>query len=147
MDRGLATASAADNWRSRRRWRSDEGFLTLEFVSVGFFVLLAFLLLVNVILMQFTSGALRNALDHGARHGAAEENDDRDCEAAAVSRLHDLVPDQRDRPTIAIRCELDEESGLMIARASGSLASALPFDGGFFEWTIDTTVYATKEDL
>ena len=68
--------------------REDEaGFTSLQFAVLAFFTMLIFAAVVNLVAMQYQRGAVRVAVDEGARHGASVAHSDVDCERLADSTL------------------------------------------------------------
>jgi hypothetical protein len=76
--------------------------------------------LVNLVAMQYGQGAIRTALDEGARYGAFLGNTVVECENRAEAVLHGDAGLLRGSlgDTIAVRCEIDGD--LMRAVATGS---------------------------
>jgi hypothetical protein len=65
----------------------EAGFTSLQFAVMAFFTMLIFAAAVNLVAMQYQRGAVRVAIDEGARHGAAAAHSDLDCELLAESIL------------------------------------------------------------
>ena len=67
------------------------GFTTVSFVAVAGFSMLVFLLLANLLVVQYGRGAVRVALDEGARHGARLGVDAARCEVRVRRVLAGLL--------------------------------------------------------
>jgi len=67
------------------RAEDEAGFTSLQFAIMAFFTMLMFAAVVNLVAMQYQRGAVRVAIDEGARHGAAASHLERDCEQLARS--------------------------------------------------------------
>lgn len=65
----------------------ESGFTSLQFAVMAFFTMLVFAGVVNLVAMQYQLGAVRVAIDEGARHGAAASHSEDDCELLADSIL------------------------------------------------------------
>jgi hypothetical protein len=73
----------------KARCRGDEaGFTSLQFAVLAFFTMVVFAAVVNVVAVQYQLGAVRLALDAGARHGSAAAMSVGDCQEVARSILH-----------------------------------------------------------
>lgn len=67
-----------------RKQAAEEGFTSLQFAVMAFFTMVAFAAVVNLVAMQYQRGAVRIAVDEGARHGAAAGHTAADCEELAA---------------------------------------------------------------
>ena len=84
-----------------RRWVSsprtsgsaagDGGFATMGFVVAVGFSMLFFVLMANLLVVQYGRGAVRVALDEGARHGARFEMQGSQCEGMVRTVLGGLL--------------------------------------------------------
>lgn len=70
------------------RPEEESGFTSLQFAVMAFFTMLVFAAVVNLVAVQFQRGAIRVAIDEGARYGAAVAHSERDCEQLAESILY-----------------------------------------------------------
>ena len=68
--------------------REDAGFTSLQFAVMAFFTMVVFAAVVNMVAVQYQRGAVRLAVDEGARHGAATARSAQDCERLVGSILH-----------------------------------------------------------
>ncbi|MDH3425697.1 MAG: hypothetical protein OEM22_03410 [Acidimicrobiia bacterium] len=67
------------------RREEEAGFTSLQFAVLAFFMMLIFAAVVNLVAMQYQRGAVRVAVDEGARHGASAAHSEIDCEQLATS--------------------------------------------------------------
>jgi hypothetical protein len=99
----------------------EEGFTSLQFAVMAFLTMVVFATVVNVVAVQYQLGAVRLAVDAGARHGGAAAGSASDCEQLAGSILHGresgLLRGTLGRG-IDIKCEVVGPE--MVAIASGS---------------------------
>lgn len=99
----------------------EAGFTSLQFAVLAFFTMFVFAAFVNMVTIQYQLGAVRLAVDEGARHGAAAARSVGDCERLARSILHSedsgLLRGALGEG-IEIRCGIAGEE--MVAFASGS---------------------------
>ena len=58
----------------------EAGFTSLQFAVMAFFTMLIFAAVVNLVAMQYQRGAVRLAVDEGARLGASAAHSEADCE-------------------------------------------------------------------
>ena len=72
-----------------RRIRSESAFTSLQFAVMAFFTMLVFAAAVNLVAMQYQRGAVRVAVDEGARLGASVGHSTDDCERLADAILRD----------------------------------------------------------
>ena len=101
--------------------REESGFTSLQFAVMAFFTMLVFAGVVNLVAMQYQLGAVRVAIDEGARHGAAASHTEEDCEALANLILRDSESGLlrgRLGEGLDIDCEIDGTE--MVATAAGS---------------------------
>ena len=99
----------------------EAGFTSLQFAVMAFFTMVVFANVVNVVAVQYQLGAIRLAVDAGARHGGAAAGSASDCEQLVGSILHGresgLLRGTLGRG-IDIKCEVVGPE--MVAIASGS---------------------------
>ena len=72
---------------SLRHFEPEGGFTSLQFAVMAFFTMMLFAAIVNMVAMQYQRGAVRLAVDEGARRGASVSGVAGDCEALAESIL------------------------------------------------------------
>lgn len=84
------------------------GFATVNFVVTAGFSLLFFLVLANLLVVQYGRAAVRVALDEGARHGARVGADALGCEARIGSVLDGLLGGEMGEG-VSYRCARDAE--------------------------------------
>lgn len=116
----------------------DRGFASMQFVIASALALLFFTALINVMVVQYARGAVRSALDQGARAGSLNGSVET-CEERVDEVLSDLLGGEIGE-TRTFRCEL---AGPLI-RAEGSVIvdSWTIFTS---EFTIDLAAEATVE--
>jgi len=99
----------------------EAGFTSLQFVAMAFFTMLVFAAVVNLVAIQYQRGAVRLAVDEGARHGAAVSHAESDCERLAHFILRGdgsgLLRGTLGED-IEIKCEVTGDE--MVATAGGS---------------------------
>jgi len=124
------------------RLRSDERGLT----SVGILMAVAFTLIVavtvlNMFLYLYGQGAVRAAIDEGARAGSRVGAGPAVCQARAAEVLTSLMPGPLgDEVTIA--CRPGVATGELVAVADATFRSPLP---GVPAWTVRMVARATQE--
>ncbi len=111
-----------DQRTADRRLR-DSGVTSVQFVFASVLALVVFLALANIVVVQFTRGAMRSALDQGVRVGAIHQSTTV-CEARIAAVLGDLLAGEIG-DTIGFGCSID--GGLMTATVSGVVDSWTPF--------------------
>lgn len=99
----------------------EGGFTSLQFAVVAFFSMVVFAAVLNLVAMQYQRGAVRFAVDEGARHGATAGFTEGDCEMLAEQILRNpgsglLRGELGD--TVTVQCA--PEGTEMVATASGS---------------------------
>ena len=72
---------------SGKRFQGQAGFTSLQFAVMAFFTMLMFAAVVNLVAMQYQRGAVRVAVDEGARLGASAAHSEADCEQLSDSIL------------------------------------------------------------
>lgn len=93
---------------------SDRGVSSVQFLLASGLGLVLFLVLANLIVVQYGRGAIRSALDQGVREGAVTSSAAR-CEARANDVLDQLLGGSMGHGVV-VDCEL----GPSHARATGS---------------------------
>jgi Flp pilus assembly protein TadG len=69
----------------------DRGFITVQFVAAVGFSLLLFVLIANLVVVQYARGVVRSAAEEGARAGSSVSAVEADCEARAQEVLGALL--------------------------------------------------------
>lgn len=69
---------------------SDRGFTSLQFVVASSLALIVFTVLANVVIVQYSRGAMRSALDQGARSGSIAGTEEA-CEDRVSQVLAELL--------------------------------------------------------
>jgi hypothetical protein len=102
----------------------EHGFATVQYVATVGLSLLLLVLFANLLVDLYARGAIRDALDEGARAAAARGATIDECEARAAEvltgLLHGPIGDD-----VRVSCERDGAS--IVARADGSLPSWVPY--------------------
>ena len=75
----------------RLRLGNAQGFATMSFVVAAGFSMLFFVLLANLLVVQYGRAVVRVALDDGVRHGAGFGNDSAQCETRIREVLSGLL--------------------------------------------------------
>jgi hypothetical protein len=121
--------------------RPDQrGMVSVEFALASGFALILFVLALNLVVDLYAVGAVRDALDEGARAGAPIGATAADCERRATTVVAELMPGPLgDR--VAIDCVV--VNGTVVARASGRLRSWVP--GLIPHHDLDERAFAIKE--
>lgn len=117
MDQGTAPRGLA---------RDDRGFSSLQFVLASAFTFLLFIALANLVVVQYGRGAVRSALEQGARAGSV--GGVVVCEMTASSVIADLLGG-RMSDDLALSCVV--EDGAVVASASATFESWTPFAPDF----------------
>ncbi|MGH8914837.1 MAG: hypothetical protein ACRDZM_10025 [Acidimicrobiia bacterium] len=120
------------------RGLSDRGVTSVQFLLAGGLALLLFLALANPVVVQYGRGALRSALDQGARVGAISSSVVQ-CEQRVADVLGQLLGG-RMGDGVTASCQV----GPAVATASGEavFTSWTPFASDF---RIEMTASATRE--
>ena len=107
-----------------RTWNDERGMTTLPTVVAASFALVMFVLLAQLVLVQYARGVSRTAVDEAVRTSAVAGGDVGVCVDAATSVLDDLLggPFGADLVT---RCVADDRA--LVASVEGPLQSLLPF--------------------
>jgi Flp pilus assembly protein TadG len=128
-----------DTWRTDRQL-SERGVSSVQFLLAAALGLVLFLTLANLIVVQYGRGAVRSALDQGARAGSVSGAEG-DCTATAGDVLDQLLGGRMSSDVI-ITCTV--VAGSMRAHASGVFegwTAASP------DYTFDLVSEATIEFL
>lgn len=111
------------SFRVGLRIRRSHGFVTTNFVVAVGFSMLFFVLLANLLVVQYGRAVIRVALDEGVRHGARFGVEPTQCEAR-VSKVVDGLLAREMRSGVFYRCV--EGGGQSRARAVVVFPSWLP---------------------
>jgi len=123
---------------STHRGLSDRGVSSVQFILASGLVLLVFLAMANLVVVQYGRGALRSALDQGARVGAISSSAVQ-CEQRVADVLGQLLGG-RMGDGVSTSCQVG--SGLASATGEAVFASWTPFAPDFH---IEMTALATRE--
>ena len=118
--------------------RDQRGFTSAQAITIYAFSLLVLVWLANLVVFQYGRGAVRAAINEGARAGARVSASEETCQARAQQLVDDLLSGPLGGG-ITITCT--EVGGTMRARASGSFASWMP---PVPNWTIDQTAVVRR---
>lgn len=126
-----------DSHRADRRL-TESGVTSVQFLLASGLGLLLFLALANLVVVQYGRGALRSALDQGARVGAVSGSTT-ECERRVDQVLSQLLGGRMGEGIVA-SCEVGTVAVLSSARAS--FVSWTPFTPDF---VFDMSATATRE--
>jgi hypothetical protein len=105
---------------------ADAGVTSLQFVVASALALLLFLALANLVVVQYGRGAIRSALEQGARAGTVSGVDV--CESIAADVIADLLGGAMSRDLV-LGCQ--REGQAMVASASATFQSWTPMTPDF----------------
>ena len=108
------------------RVEADGGVSSVQFVLASAFALILFLALANLVVVQYGKGAVRSALEQGARAGTTAGI--AACEATAGQVLDDLLGG-RMSDGLVLSCSLS--GGAMVSSASVVFESWTPLTPDF----------------
>jgi hypothetical protein len=106
--------------RARSR---EEGFASIQYVVAASFALWFFAILANLIVMQYAAGAVRLAIDEGARRGAVAGSGAAECDQAVAGALSDLLGGPYGEQ---VEIECVEEPGWMRVDATATFGGFVP---------------------
>ena len=109
--------------RLRGRGCRRDGFVTVQAVFVYAVALMTLVWLANFIVFQYGRGAVRAAIDEGARTGSRVGASEASCEARAHEVLDNLLGGVLGKG-VKITCRLDGST--MLAEARGTFTSWAP---------------------
>lgn len=116
--------------------RTDRGVSSVQFVLASALALVLFLALANLVVVQYGRGAVRSALEQGARAGSTSGT--AACEATARQVIADLMGG-RMSDGLVLDCVV--EGGAVVSSASVSFDSWTPLTPDFaFELTATAVV-------
>lgn len=105
---------------------SDRGVSSVQFVLASSLALILFLALANLVVVQYGRGAIRSALEQGARAGSVAGS--AACQSTAQSVVEDLLGGQMS-DGLTIAC-VTNDSGI-VASARGIFKSWMPLTPDF----------------
>jgi hypothetical protein len=105
----------------------DRGVSSIQFLLAAALSLTVFLALANLVVVQYGRGAMRSALDQGARAGAIAHSE-QVCETVARDVLSQLLGG-RMGDSVSLHCGVVD--GLMAASATAMFESWTPVTGDF----------------
>jgi len=112
--------------RTVDRGVADRGVTSVQFLLASGLALILFLALANLVVVQYGRGAVRSALEQGARAGTTSGVDV--CEETAGEVIEDLLGG-RMSDDLVMTCELSDDS--VVVTASGSFESWTPLTPDF----------------
>lgn len=115
-----------DQGTADRRVR-DRGITSVQFLLAAALSLIVFLALANLVVVQYGRGAIRSALDQGARAGVIAGSE-QVCESAARDVLAQLLGGRMGE-SVSVGCV--SRQGLMTASASAVFESWTPMTSDF----------------
>lgn len=117
---------------------SERGVTSVQFLLAGALSLILFLVFANLIVVQYGRGAIRSALDQGARVGAIT-GAVRGCEERVGAVLDQILGGEMGE-SAEIGCEVVGD--LVVARGNAVFPSWTPFTSDF---VIELSAHATLE--
>jgi hypothetical protein len=120
--------------------RDERGFVTIQYVLATGCSLILLVMIANLMVDLYARGAVRDALDEGARAGAVVDGGVTACEHRARTVVATLVHG-RTREHISVTCE-DRGDGWMRATARVRLRSWLP---GVPDWSFTARAVARQD--
>jgi hypothetical protein len=115
----------------------------VAFVVAAGMALVVFVSLANVVTMTFTRGAVRAAVEEGARVGARSDDPVAACEERARAVLHGLLGPSA-RAAVAVSCDVDGSPPRVRAHADGRL---VPWWPGMPAFAFVTDASSAEETL
>jgi hypothetical protein len=125
---------------STDRGLSDRGVTSVQFLLASGLALLLFLALANLVVVQYGRGAVRSALDQGARVGAISSSV-AECQQRVGDVLSQLLGG-RMGDDVSVTCEVGP--GVASATGVARFVSWTPFAPDFH---VEMTAMATRELL
>jgi hypothetical protein len=122
-----------------RAVHGDHGAVTIAVVAGGGMALVLFVMLANLIVIQYGLGVIRGALDEGARAGALFGGRELTCEQVAGDVVGSLLAGSIGEDT-EITCR--RAGSLMVAHAEGTFRAWLPGPPG---WRFSLTAGSAVE--
>ena len=119
---------------------TNAGMTTIQFVTATALSLFVFVLLANLVVALYARGAVRAAIDEGARAGAPVDSSVAECERRANDAL-DALLGGRMRSGVRVGCV--DNFGTVRARAEVVVAGWIP--GVVPDWSFTLTAAAVKE--
>jgi hypothetical protein len=119
---------------------NDAGMTTVQFVAATAMSLIVFVMLANFVVDLYARGAIRAAVDEGARAGAPFDSSVGECERRAEDALDDLLGGAM-RSEVHVDCV--DEVGTVRAEATVVLRGWLP--GVVPDWSFSLIGTAVKE--
>ncbi|TMK63216.1 MAG: hypothetical protein E6G60_08445 [Actinobacteria bacterium] len=113
---------------------------TVQYVAAAGLALIVFVMLANFVVFLYARGAVRAALDEGARAGSRADASAAACESRARAVLHDLLGGALGA---GVRVSCIDFFNVMTSRADVTLRGWLP--GIVPDWTFQLTGRALKE--
>ena len=118
----------------------DAGMTTVQFVAATAMSLIVFVMLANFVVDLYARGAIRAAVDEGARAGAPIDSSVGECERRAKDALDDLLGGGM---RSGVRVDCVDSLGTIRAQATVVLHGWLP--GVVPDWSFSLTGTAVKE--
>lgn len=106
---------------------ADRGLSSIQFILASALALLLFLALANLVVVQYGRGAVRSALEQGARAGAVTGSV-LDCEVTAAEVTRQLLGG-RMSDGLVVACQASD--GMMVATGTAIFESWTPLTGDF----------------
>ena len=123
--------------RTTARFLDEEGVSSVQFLAASAMALLFFVLVANLVVVQYGRGAVRSALEQGARIGTVSGPSS--CLETVDGVLADLLGGEMSRD-LDFRCQ--REGAEIVAAASGWFRSWTPLSPDF---SVEIAVRARSE--
>lgn len=111
-----------------RIWTDERGMTTLPTVAAASLALVMFVLLANLVLVQYARGVSRTAVDEAVRRAAVAVDPSATCAAALTEVLSDLLGGSFGAG-LQPACRVSDD--VVVASVSGSLPGILPITPDF----------------
>ncbi len=127
---------------------AERGFTTIQYVVATGFSLIFLVLAANFVVFQYGRGAVRAAIDEGARAGSVEMATDRDRVAACQERSADVLADLLSGEmgkNVRIDCQVERagEAQYVTAHAGVTFAAWIDLVPS---WSFDVTARVVAEE-
>lgn len=111
-----------------RTWTDERGMTTLPTVVAASFALVVFVLLANLVLVQYARGVSRTAVDEAVRRASVAAEPSSTCPAVLAEVLGDLLGGSYGAGLQPV-CRVADD--VVVASVSGVLPAILPIVPGF----------------
>ena len=122
--------------------RSDQGFVTVEYVAAAALSMVLLVVIANFIVFEYGHGVVRAAVDQGVRAGARAGAPALACQQAAQGVLNDLLGGAHGSMGRAVTVTCTRRGPDLDARAQAQFTSWLP---GLPGWSFQASATAPVE--